>query len=1088
MKARKAARGSAPISRVVCAGPIGSVATGGGIRGIGNEKPRGFTLFEVVISMLVLSIAVLTTLALLPIGLKSQQMARYQLFASSTAMSLLENFHSPLVSFKGHGRLAPETNRNLSANPDDPPVPGWANRLRDYNMTTGPYQHDIERYLCGWMTGVMPVPVQIARRLDSDGDEIQKHLDQGGCLFYVDSGYVRGLTVASDRDKSIALNPPPEVQKLVFAVTGYAQENALTSHPVESWPWYELYPFPPAWVALRASGYEIRRGPISKMKHVDPGTGTVTWGPPIYGQDMWGQGGGTHGNANAWDGGIIWGDGGHVGWQAVTFPPAPMNARQLSPPQSSNWPNPVTDQTINKIDAPDIAPNPADANAAGTAGWYQGRNWRYFKEKYGTGTPWDNGWQEFQKLAGFNDVHRDLTWTAYAALAEAEHFEKAGWLPVMAMLTNQDDPRYDAYWYELQPDPMAPGKFRYRGGQTIGGENDVGTGVFPPRPLGWTGSLDAAPWNTGDQYGMSTRTGAPHSMPLPPTYEMRASYRDKALELWNAVASDISSYKPVKVPIGGYTPVVTNTQEDCDVYEYGPQELEKFPLVDPHSLPAGECPPHPAQVLALSYLAHAAMLMTGWDVPFESRDVWQRLDWDCLAWQYRDAANALHTKDAKILAADVSRGSSTVQIVNDTPGKDMVFYQGDEICFEQDYRAWYRSAEPNPNPAPPQGCVKYRIRAATHISPGATGTVDIEPNLVHDYQSITGITGGNPWMNPPIPADTGHPQQIIRVCSEYDRTFARKVHEMCMRWASSYAAENPYDWGAPRMMNHQVMNDKPLAIFDLFHDAGQGPTSPSNLAIRTPKNLPTVTTVSPTESFYRWLMPPNQAPRTWFKQNFTPATGPVSALSHHGPARANTTPWYNLMYNPELAPASTAAPTTTSEWNWTSDKDRYWLNRPYAPFHRCRQLVFWAVEWKSYVDAETAPSAPLDLAKHARSIHLKADGTTVDTFWPMLAAGDGWGNSNRQDSQMAGNPENGILWLDSERKKRYLDAQTNPYLKSFWTYTRESEDIVLGHWGADRNNNRILDEGPIPKTTRLRALQVAHFNVYDPVLRLHNSD
>ncbi len=1060
-----------------------------------------FTLFEVVISMLVLSIAVLTTIALLPIGLKAQQLARYQLYAGSAALTLMENFHAPMISFNGHGTLAPDLNTNL-APAGSPPIPGWANRLRDCNLVASPYQHDIERYLCGWMTGVYPVPLEIARRIDSDNDEIQRLLDAGGCLLYQDTGYVRGLTVSSARDKSLTLNPAQEAHKLVFAVTGYAQQNALTSHPVESWPWYEIYPFPPAWVALRASGHEIRRGPVHKM--FDPATGT--YGGPIRGQNMLGLPASPSGSPPpglGYGDGIVWGDGGHFAWSPVTFPDAPQNERQIRPLRATPW-SPLSDQTRKPIDPADVAPDAAGDWNTGSTGWYQGRDWRYFAATCPPGSLWDRGWLPFQRLAGFNDTLRPLPdWNAYAAAPLASHYEKAGWLPVMALLTSEDSATYNNYWYQILPDPAPSRKSKYLGEQVkgalaVGRDTEVGSGVFPPRPStlrvkvnGWDPYYPPTPW-IGNE--LCKFTGAPHSTLLP-TYEMRASYRDKALDLAYAVFPDIPPVTKSSAFPPGVRPNVTNTQIDCDSYEYGPLELMAFPLIDPHA--SSRLPPHPAQVLALSYLAHAAMLMTGWDPPFIAPDVLALLDWESLTWQYQ-AADPLRPgvtitglKDAKLLVDDPANamaGATSITITNDSAAP-IHFYKGDEICLEEDYREWFARNERNPDRG--EGVQKYRVTDDLYIAgnpvPGATtGNLKIQPPLARTYTKMMGTHGADPNAFPPILADpVGHNQQLIRICSDYDRAFARTVHETCMRFAAAYGCENPYDWGAPRMANHQVMVDKPLALLDLFMDAGRGPSSDGH-AQRVPQGLPTSTLLSSGESFYRWIMPPNPATRDGFRTGTVPASpaAPVCALSHLGPGRWNETSWTSVMYNPQLAPPGSAG----GSWNWSSDADRYWLNRPFQAFHRDRQLAFWAVDWKQYEDAETAPSAPLDLAKHARSIRTKPDGVTVDSFWPMLQPGDSKDAYDRADSQFAGNPENALVWLDATRQQRFIDTMTNLDATQVWAYTRENEDIVLGHWGADRNNNRVLDIGPIPKTTRLRAAAVARFNVYDPVLRLNNGD
>jgi hypothetical protein len=363
-----------------------------------------------------------------------------------------------------------------------------------------------------------------------------------------------------------------------------------------------------------------------------------------------------------------------------------------------------------------------------------------------------------------------------------------------------------------------------------------------------------------------------------------------------------------------------------------------------------------------------------------------------------------------------------------------------------------------------------------HGAGGTSGELTLDPPLVTD---ITGTTKSYPdsevntKVNPPVLPAEPHPQQLIRVCNEHDRAFARKVHEMCMRWAQRYCADNPYDWGAPRMMNHQVALDKPLATLDLFEDAARGGGSDGH-AQRDPQDLPTRSAVSPTESFYRWILPPNHQPRSWFPALHLTG-GAAHEISHLGPGRSGFTSWNSLVFNPQLAPPSSAA--ATGAWNYASDDKRYWLNRHFNAFHRCRQLVFWSVDWKAYEDCETAPSAPLDWAKHARSIRLDTDGKTPIGCYPMGAGGFLVG------SQYAGNPESGMVWKDRERNGRWIDGSFN--WPVYWTYAQDGSDINLGHWGADRNGNRRLDVGPVPRTARMRAETVARFEYYDPVMRVN---
>ncbi|HEX3134500.1 MAG TPA: hypothetical protein VHX44_13060, partial [Planctomycetota bacterium] len=45
-----------------------------------------------------------------------------------------------------------------------------------------------------------------------------------------------------------------------------------------------------------------------------------------------------------------------------------------------------------------------------------------------------------------------------------------------------------------------------------------------------------------------------------------------------------------------------------------------------------------------------------------------------------------------------------------------------------------------------------------------------------------------------------------------------------------------------------------------------------------------------------------------------------------------------------------------------------------------------------------------------------------------------------------------------------------------------SRTVLLGIYGADRNRNYVLDRGPVPKSVRMRATQVARLTFYDPRL------
>jgi hypothetical protein len=175
-------------------------------------------------------------------------------------------------------------------------------------------------------------------------------------------------------------------------------------------------------------------------------------------------------------------------------------------------------------------------------------------------------------------------------------------------------------------------------------------------------------------------------------------------------------------------------------------------------------------------------------------------------------------------------------------------------------------------------------------------------------------------------------------------------------------------------------------------------------------------------------------------------------------------------------------------WNVSESPraERFWWTKPFAPSDRCRQIVVWAVDWKSYEDAEMAPSAPVDLSKLGRNLD------------PNWLGGMWWewqGNHVRMDISEAGNPEKLIAWMNPRRDAtmyrlppQLIGSTVNPlgdpeYNGIFYRGLDEtwSPWWTLGYWGADRNGDGVCNVGPVPKTTRMRAVEVARFVYYDPV-------
>ncbi len=196
---------------------------------LGSRRPggrQGFTLFEIAISLSLLTFGVVSVIMLIPSGIKAQQKARFELLAATQTLQMIEMF-------------AGKSNSERCAD-FETPAP-WEARPFCYSGT----RWDLETRLTRWDSGVMAVPPEIARRLDSESDEIRTILDQGGSLYYADPRAVPGIDPHY-------INPgaPSEVLKLIFAVTGYAQNNAIPVLSDKAWPYRAAYPSPPRYAAF----------------------------------------------------------------------------------------------------------------------------------------------------------------------------------------------------------------------------------------------------------------------------------------------------------------------------------------------------------------------------------------------------------------------------------------------------------------------------------------------------------------------------------------------------------------------------------------------------------------------------------------------------------------------------------------------------------------------------------------------------------------------------------------------------------------------------------------------------------------------
>lgn len=201
---------------------------------------RGFTLFEVALSLVLVSFSVVSVLVLFPLGIKSEQNARMQIYAAVKAEEIIDSF-------------ATSSNTNPTIEVEAPDA--W-----DVPAGYRVFSPDLESRVASHRYGIMPLPLDIVRRLDSDDDEIARVIAEGGQLFYSQASGATGLEEVTEGQ--VTKQPDALTQKLVFAVVGYAQSNSLSFLPWKAWPYYSPFPSPP--------GHGEKRGFRSVPNDVTP--------------------------------------------------------------------------------------------------------------------------------------------------------------------------------------------------------------------------------------------------------------------------------------------------------------------------------------------------------------------------------------------------------------------------------------------------------------------------------------------------------------------------------------------------------------------------------------------------------------------------------------------------------------------------------------------------------------------------------------------------------------------------------------------------------------------------------------------------
>jgi hypothetical protein len=296
-----------------------------------------------------------------------------------------------------------------------------------------------------------------------------------------------------------------------------------------------------------------------------------------------------------------------------------------------------------------------------------------------------------------------------------------------------------------------------------------------------------------------------------------------------------------------------------------------------------------------------------------------------------------------------------------------------------------------------------------------------------------------------------------------NRQIIKNYTENAMKLGMRFAACYPYDWGSPRPLNRATMMDFPLLQYDMF-DPGR--------------------------------ITPNIATFSGYSYGARPADGAMPAKSPEQWRIISAQPITNLgrsICYPSL--------NLTALWPSISSTtpDHFTLARPFEVADRCRQFVFWAVDWQSYEDFETAPSAPVDASRYPKRSPHGAN-LSGNAAKPNIAMNSASFADRHQFS--ARNPEKSMAFTvpsENEPTGSDLPLGGNDSMGSpDKGNTPEAIAIFSGQYGADRNFNGTrtetnaageinviygkLDRGNVPKSVRMRAVLIGRFNYYDPRL------
>lgn len=1010
----------------------------------GPGRPRatcGFTLFEVSISLLILTAVVTIIFLLISSGLKAQQRNRLQMLASVKMMELSEAWANPPllnVDVSMESAEMAESGTKIEHDLETRLFHKWKD-LDGYGM----------RQILGW-NGVSIVPPEIAARLESDNHEIAEILASGGQLYFfkpnadLESEGQTGLNeIVAGEDKSVN----HEERQLVFAVRGAPQQNSLPGHPILGWPYYEHYPFPLQPWHMRLWHWNVHRTAPAKavpgngiygvqsVAIEDAGSGysdapVITVPPPGAGRQARLRAIVNRGvlcGVHILDPGF-----GYAGSDLVLTLDAGNGRRN-----GNGGTAPITDARI-RISFGEVVTGMVDYSGVANDAW-PARHPSLGSNAFVPDWP------------AADDAFRQLYEYQYHFIRATSPADRT-WIAQMGRIQNKALP---LPWNSGWPRPTDDGWRDTVNRMTI---TNIWDSTVPPETT--TAMLSYNYDNADDAAGTVTTaaTAAAATGESIVTGE-RARLREYLVRSHRLVrtllvpgaVSDRISYQE--------WPVGNDSQESWPL----PNPPNAFPALPAAAAagagwPAGDehVRPPPYKILALSYLLYATHLATTRVPP--------------------GGTTALF-----------SGSSGWITAINVTAGGGYTRQPYVKISGG--------------------GGEGARAQAVLDATGAVARVVVLDPG--QGYTSVPTISFDPPGAVATATIDAGPRWTVARSDAECTRlrAYYTQLQGICEAWFLRYASSDPYNLGAPRPTNRALAWDHPLLQHDLFPSGAMRPSAAEVAALPNSvrdfaQNLPNAGSnpALATPATFRWHYgdldlfqstlggayslfsrasaggaDPSLQQRLAIERErpawrsgahnakdiyrYTDGTPTADNIDRSwrviggrqptdwGPANGMRF-WHaeGRMHKHQLPPGSPGDYDNAANlWYSWGNTARFNLTDPFHAAERCREVVFWAVDWMDYEDFETAADPPID----SRSL-----ANTSAAYGAKSSRG-------------------------AEASDNAASVYNVSSLRGFTTFAVQQPVDRNGNGRPSGASDRSYDTGNVKPTVRMRASSIARFVYYD---------